>query len=118
MRLSYTFCLTLLSLSSAFRQYIKHESELIDLPTLRCTFVNKTLFGGSCVFVVIGDYCDLFLQEECIFMNQILPLEYFYQPISIHKGKYPLRGCVVALSGYGRKERIFLMEVTNILGGL
>ena len=47
----------------------------------------------------------------------MMPLQYFHLPIILPKNiEKTLEGCVIAISTYSGKERVFLMALTNALG--
>ncbi|KAF5273001.1 hypothetical protein FQA39_LY07650 [Lamprigera yunnana] len=60
---------------------------------------------------------DLWI-SECWQENEIRPIKYYHQPISVNKDTAPLKDCVVTISSYTNYERSFLKNLIVELGGI
>ncbi|XP_039285519.1 DNA topoisomerase 2-binding protein 1-B [Nilaparvata lugens] len=56
--------------------------------------------------------------EDCVQENKLLPVVYYHEPISILNSCAPLTGCVITISTYTNKERIFLDALVEALGAI
>lgn len=51
-------------------------------------------------------------------MKEVVPIQYYHQPFPVAEDKLPLEGCCVSLSYYTGKEKTFLSDLVQILGGI
>lgn len=49
-------------------------------------------------------------------MRQVTEIPYFYEPIFFDEDLKPLAGMVIAISIYASDERLYLMQLAQILG--
>ncbi|XP_015595302.1 DNA topoisomerase 2-binding protein 1-A isoform X2 [Cephus cinctus] len=75
------------------------------------------VLGATLKHTVNEIVTDLYI-DDCIDQEKMLQIEYFHRPLSIAKNAKPLAGCVVAMSSYTGKERTFLSELIQALGGI
>lgn len=54
--------------------------------------------------------------EDCYDCGELVPVNYYHQPISLDSSTKPLKDCVIALSTYAGKEREFINSVAELLG--
>ncbi|XP_046481485.1 DNA topoisomerase 2-binding protein 1 isoform X1 [Neodiprion pinetum] len=73
------------------------------------------LFGAPLKHTVNEIVTDLFI-EDCIDLEAVVEIKYYYKPISLSKDVTPLTNCVIAMSSYTGKERTFLSNVAEALG--
>lgn len=50
-------------------------------------------------------------------MKEVVQIQYYHQPFPVAEDKLPLEGCCVSLSYYTGKEKTFLTELVQTLGG-
>ncbi|KAF4532838.1 hypothetical protein B566_EDAN018016 [Ephemera danica] len=54
--------------------------------------------------------------EDCVEQDTIVPVEYYHKPWDYQSHENPLKGCVLAISSYLGKERIYLSNLASDLG--
>ncbi|XP_031332401.1 DNA topoisomerase 2-binding protein 1-like isoform X2 [Photinus pyralis] len=82
-----------------------------------CDYAVVPSFGSVLKHVATNIVNDLWI-TECWQENEIRPIEYFHQPISVKDDVKPLKNCVVTISTYTNYERNFLKTLIMQLGGV
>ncbi|XP_049839921.1 DNA topoisomerase 2-binding protein 1-A-like isoform X1 [Schistocerca gregaria] len=54
--------------------------------------------------------------EDCYECGELVPVNYYHQPVSLDTSTKPLKNCVIALTTYAGKEREFITSVAELLG--
>ncbi|KAK4881729.1 hypothetical protein RN001_005048 [Aquatica leii] len=110
--------------------FIQEERNRVKLAIeeMSGTVVPKT-YKGVCDYAVVPTFSSILKRTatcvvndlwitECWHENELRPVEYFHQPISVDEKAEPLKGCILTISIYNNYERTFLKSLIVLLGGV
>ncbi|KAJ9595529.1 hypothetical protein L9F63_013294, partial [Diploptera punctata] len=73
---------------------------------------------GTTFSQTASEVVTYFWLEDCHNQEELVPVMYYHQPITVDQDKKPLKGCVMAISSYCGVERDFIMFLGQQLGAI
>ncbi|XP_071442261.1 DNA topoisomerase 2-binding protein 1-A [Hetaerina americana] len=64
----------------------------------------------------VGEVVTPLWLEDCNDQNKITPVEYYHRPFVVESNSKPLNGCVIGISSYAGKERLYISTLAETLG--
>ncbi|XP_012272472.1 DNA topoisomerase 2-binding protein 1-B isoform X3 [Orussus abietinus] len=106
----------------------KEESKQLEetIINLAGQVINKSYSGipdfgvvplrGALLRHTTNDIVTNLFIDDCIDQDQLVDIMYYHRPVCISENAKPLTGCVITISSYIGKERLFLTELAQLLG--